>query len=249
MFRFLAFILVLMAVVGFGVYYAASNWLSGVQGNYQLELVKVIPAALATAVAALIAAGASVLNVGLQLRAGKSLEQTKRQLAGELAADNKSYSEELEGLKTRLAKELDEDKQNLSHQLAIEKSEIERQLSQLSLAEETASSYRHLVGMLRFGQHDVDEIDNLLKSVGLVSDRLPAGSDLRKMWNIFRQRGHNLNEMAKKVRTLRTRREVWMTKDERTGNYLGLDFATSAAQVLELLRDERQKILAKAASR
>ena len=240
--KFVFFLLILVVVVGLGIYHSAPYWLPGIrdaQDKVNVEAFKAIAAALATAVAALIAAGASVLNVGLQLRAGKSLEQTKRRLAGELEVEKSKLMRELEADKSRYMKELEADKGNLMKeleehktQLSIEKAELERKLAWLEKAHEIASNYRYAIGLLRQGQHDVDEIEGLQRKVAEIGDGLARESDLYMPWRIFFQRGHNLNERAKNVKAMRARRDVWNSPSE-NGRTFGIEFATSAEEVIQ----------------
>src|SRR5262249_45739042 len=101
-------LLIVAAGIGAGIYYSAGYWLPAIydaSGKPNAEAFKAIAAALGAAVAALIAAFASHINVGLQLKAGESLEQTKRRLTGELEFDKKGYAEDLEGLRRTYAEE------------------------------------------------------------------------------------------------------------------------------------------------
>src|SRR5262249_3158303 len=152
------------------------------------------------------------------------LEQTKRRLAKELEGDKEKYMEELETHKNTLAEQLDTKRQTLSHELAIKKAEVERRLAQLDQAAETASTYRHVVGLLRSGQYEADEIEELQKKMTLTRGQFPPGSEIYKAWSTFYQRGYNLNERARAVKAARARRAAWNDKaDPSSPATLGLN--------------------------
>lgn|SRR5262249_21728552 len=251
--RFILLLIVLTLAVGLGVYYSSVYWLPIIrnsQGNIQVEGLKAlaaVAAVLGTLLAGIISAGAAMLNVGLQSRAARSLEQTKKRLEGELQQDNQRFTRELEDHKKRLEGDLDKKRQTLAHELAIKKSELERKLTQLSEAEEIGSRYRQAVGRLRLGEHEADEIEELEKKLAQIGDRLTRGTDLHEAWMLFYQRGVYLNQRAKKLSTQRERVELWGTKHDEHG-ILGSEFAKSAENVLGFLRNERIKIVSDAVS-
>jgi hypothetical protein len=230
MIRFVVFLLIVMVVIGFAAYESALYWLPGIRdskGVVNIEAFKAIAAAIATAVAALIAAGASILNVGLQLRAGKSLEETKRRLAGELEADKIRYMKELEVHK---------------NQLSAQKSEIERKLALLEQTQDIASNYRSVIGLLRQGQYEKEEIEGLQRKVEDVRNRLDPEDELSGLWAIFAQNGYYLNELAGSVKAVRARRDIWKSATD-AGIARGVEFATSADAVLAKIRDQRLAIV------
>jgi DNA repair exonuclease SbcCD ATPase subunit len=235
MFRFLVLVLLLAVGAGSGIYYSREYWLPGVldtHGNLQIEAFKAIAAAFGVAVAALVTAGGSILNVGLQLRAGKSLEETKRRLAGELEEDKSRFTKELEDHKNKLA---------------FEESERERLLVKLDQEKQIASDYRYGIDLLRRGRHATDEIEDLQKKIAGICSGLDRTTDQYKAWIALAQRGLHLHELAAKANTPEDWWEIWYRKPKDADAAFGTDFATSAERVLELIRRERMEIIARAA--
>jgi hypothetical protein len=228
MVRFTILLLIVVVVVGFGVYYTAPFWLDGIRKGPNAiseEAFKAIVAALATAIAALIAAGASILNVGLQLRAGKSLEETKKRLSEQLMQESEDY-------KTRVS---------------TEAAETARRLARLDEIRELASGYRFALGLLRGGRHEEEEIEGFQDKIARVKDSLDPEEPLYRPWAIFYQRGHNLNQVAKAAKSPRARRDIWTIQNDQR-RALGVDFAESAEEVLRIVRQKRVDLL-EAASR
>lgn len=97
MVQFFVLVALLAGTVGFGIYKSSPYWLSSIfnaKGQIDMEMLKVLPAALAAAGASVVAAGTSVINVGLQLRANKRLESHR--IAEQLKANK-----ELEDVKKK----------------------------------------------------------------------------------------------------------------------------------------------------
>jgi hypothetical protein len=275
MLQFVTFLIIVVLVVGFGIYYGRDWWMPVIldsSGKPNVEAIKVIAASVATAVAALIAAGASILNVGLQLKAGKSLEETKRRLAGELERDKAGYTKELERDKKGYASELERDKagytrelerdkkgyakelegdkgrymrelESHKNKLSLEKAETERQLARLDRAREVASSYRYAVALLREDQYRADEIEELQKRLADVRDDLNRQDILFQPWITFFQHGHNLNQRAKDATRRRgTYAKVWNDVSQ-SGTTYGIDFARSAEAVLAIIQQQRLEVI------
>jgi hypothetical protein len=114
-----------LMVIGGGVaYYLSPHFLPSISdsaGHVNIEILKVLPAAIGTVVASLIAATAALINVGLQLESAKKLEthRINAQLKAnkDLADHGRKIAEDLEKVKTGYLTELEQTKKVFSLEL------------------------------------------------------------------------------------------------------------------------------------
>jgi hypothetical protein len=259
--KFFILLACLAGAVGFGIYRSSSIWLSSVfnaKGQIDIELLKVLPAALAAVGASVVTAGASVINVGLQLRANKrlethritaqlnankELEDVRKRLTSELDGDKNSFLLELEKKKNDLGIELDERKQALGLQLSVTKLEIERQLQHFDQAKDAVISYRYEISQIRSGEYDADEVERLEPKIIAIRDNIPRNSDLYSAWCWFHQLGFNLAQRAARLTTASRRRALWREINKSSGISVGLEFARKAEEVRVMIENKRDEIL------
>jgi hypothetical protein len=260
--RFFVILSILAAIGGGAAYFTTSYFLPSVynpQGKIDVEILKVLPAAIAAVVASVIAATTAVINVGLQLRTAKQLETHRvgEQLkANQLLADNaqtftremekekNKFIDEMEDKKKVYTAELDRRKQELAHQLGIEKIDIERRLEQVNNAEQIAREYRYLIGQIRVGMFLGSDISAMFPKMADIANDLDSKSELCRVWRWFSQLGIYLYERASKLKSTSGRRRLWEEIDEKTGITYGKEFVAKAEEIRALLVKRREEIVA-----
>jgi hypothetical protein len=234
---------VLVGAVGFAVYFGTQQLLFSNPQWTNRDLHKIldaVPVALATIFASLVAAGTSVVLVGLQSRANTKLERRRTELLEELETKKNALAADLEAHKSALAEQLDKNRE----ELAFKRAEIERKLNLFTEAREFVSSYRYAIGELRISGYRAEEFRPLEQTMAKLRDALERDSshELYIAWYDFHQKGFNLCERAQTLKTLTNRWSLWAEKSEETGLPLGVEFGNVAQRVLTLLTAEREQV-------
>jgi len=236
---YLPVVLVPLAVAA-GVYYSSEHWIYLLFGSWEnldtatkRELLKVAPTAIAAMFGSIVAAVTAVVVVGLQRSATLHIETRKGEILGEL-----------EEKKNTLAGDLDTKRQELQHELGLERREIEDKLNRFNEARSTVSDYRYLVQTVRsVGYNNAEEIEPLKKKMIALRDSFEEFPELHKAWAEFYQKGYYLCEQMRPLKTPATRRQVWAAPGPDTPVPLGVEFGSSAQDVLALLGEERARVL------
>jgi hypothetical protein len=237
-----------------GIWATSSYWLpwvttvfgSQLQGNKFLVL---IPAAIATIIAAAFNGIAAIITANAQRAAGLELARQKSAIDADLDERRNAFLKELEEKRAEYTKALEDHKAVLTKSLdehrdglSLRRAQIDTEIAQLTEAHETAASYRFEVGQLQMGTYSRKEASLIHPKLHLVRDRLARSGELYKAWCLFMQFGHVLEEKAAGQRPLGQRR-VWTEIPPKHGDkHLGLLFAESVEGVLTLLNAEADRV-------
>jgi hypothetical protein len=245
MWLFLLFVIVLTFVTGAGVYFSVPYWLPAISGSSGqidqaklLEMLKVVPAAIAAIIASIIAGTTSALVVRLQLGANKRLESHKTRLIEELDYKKNQFLEELQNKKYELDKDLERERIILN----LTKEEIEHRLELLGNAQQVATDYRVALGVLQTGELRLKAMQSLEPQIAQIRDKLYPQTPLYSAWCNFHQQGVFLRGRAQQLRRPEEKRNLWTEPDQKTGEPLGKMFGFLAEEVLRLLRAEREEL-------
>ncbi|WP_139859095.1 hypothetical protein [Bradyrhizobium ivorense] len=245
---FLITFVIFAGVVG-GLLYTADQWIPIVttrlgKAEETNKLLVVLPAAIATLLAALTSGVSALMQTGAQRAMNRELATQKAAIDEDLdrkrntlleQLDNKKTDnmKALEDHKTLLAKELDEHRDEISRKRA----ELGEEIEYLKEARDTATYYRFFVGQLRVGAYSGRETKAYHAKLVIARDRLPRESDLYLEWCAFMQWGRLLEENAGKRKTT-GQVEVWEEPIPEHGDLeLGVIFADSGERVLALIEE------------
>ncbi|WP_025038410.1 hypothetical protein [Bradyrhizobium sp. DOA9] len=252
---FLITFVVFAAIVG-GLLYTADHWMPLLAARFGKpeetnKLFVVLPAAIATVLAALTSGVGALLQAGAQrsmnrdLAAQKAkidedLDKKRNDLLKELEDKKTDNMKILEGHKTSLAKDLDKHRDEISRKRA----ELDEQIDCLKEARDVATYYRFHVGQLRTGTYSIKETKPYHSKLAIIQHRLPGESELLREWRHFTEWGHALEEKAER-RKAPGQIEVWEEiVPDHGARELGLIFAGSAQRVLALIEEEMAKLRA-----
>jgi hypothetical protein len=238
MLRFVGFIVIVFVIVSAGSYFALPYFLPALfsppiqaDAARQLELLKLLSAAVAATVSSLITTGTSMLLVRHQLHANKDLEDHKGRII-----------EDLEKKKSALTRALEADKDGY----ALRRLGIEDAFSRIASLRDAISTYRHAVGALRRGEFDEEVASSAAKDLDIAVAFFRSNVALYQALDAFRQRGLYLVERAGRIDTPVGQRNLWREPSKAAtdaGEPLGVRFAADAEQALVLLSAEREQTL------
>lgn len=259
MWRLLLFFLitfVIFALVVGGLLYTADQWIPTItarlgKAEEANKLLIVLPAAIATLLAALTSGVSALIQTGAQRAMNRELADQKADIDADLDRKRNSLLEQLDSKKTENMKVLEDHKTSLAKGLDEHRDEISRKRAELNEAidnlkeaRETATYYRFFVGQLRLGAFSGKETKLYHTKLVIDRGRLPRESALYQEWCEFMQWGRVLEEKAGK-RKAPGQMEVWEEIVPDHGNReLGLIFADSGERVLTLIEDEIAKLRA-----
>lgn len=240
----------IFAAAVYGLLSTAGQWIPIVTSTFgkQEEANKfliVIPAAVATLLAALTAGVTALLQVSAQRAMNKELAEQKAAIDVELDKKRNALLVELEEKKAENMKVLEDHKSGLTKDLDQHRDEISRKraeldekLDDLKEARDIATSYRFFVGQLRTGTYSPKETKPYHPKLVVARDRLPRDSDLYTAWIEFMQWGLVLEERAERLKAP-GQIEVWKEPSlDHQGHELGVVFADSGERVLSLIEAE-----------
>lgn len=247
---------VIFALVVGGLLYTADQWIPTITARLGKteeanKLLIVLPAAIATLLAALTSGVSTLIQTSAQRAVNKELADQKAAIEAELDRKRNVLLEQLDDKKTENMKILENHKTSLAKDLDEHRDEISRKRAELSEAidnlkeaHQTATYYRFFVGQLRVGAFSSKETKPYHTKLVIERSRLPRESALYLEWCEFMQWGRVLEEKAGKRRAP-GQMELWEEIAPDHGNReLGLIFADSGERVLNLIEEEIAKLRA-----
>ncbi|MHC6157659.1 hypothetical protein ACVSQB_38555 [Bradyrhizobium elkanii] len=254
LFLFFLIAFVIFACAVGGLLYTADQWIPMIttrlgKPEEANKLLVVLPAAIATLLAALTSGLSALMQTGAQRAMNRELAAQKAAIDEDLDRKRNALLEQLDTKKTENMKALEDHKTDLAKEVDEHRDEISRKRAALSEsvdylkeARETATYYRFFVGQLRVGAYSAKETKPYHAKLVMARDRMPRESELYLEWCAFMQWGRVLEEKAGK-RKVPGQVEVWEEIAPEQGDcQLGLIFANSGERVLTLIEDEIEKL-------